>query len=532
MLKIKNINKILILTILISSFFSTSNALKIIIWDKVQENVIIKKTSSAEVSTEKVFETYAKVFASNLPESYRYINLNFKNINKNDKIYSSLQKLIYTDLLPNSTITINSKAKFSKKLFYWFANNFAWKQIFKLNPESANLYVTESDLEKLIKKIEKRKRIAKKNEEIKTKKKEKIFEEKVERMYDVFETITKKHYSSSEIDKNKMIDTAIEGMAIGSMDKFTTYFPPQKNKNFQTSLMWKYEWIWAYVHMPKPWILEVIAPLSGTPAHKAWIRAKDIFLEVDGKKVTKENSLLEIVSWIKWPAWTKVKIKVKRWKKTLLVEVERKKITIENIIAEKVSRDTFYIKILFFWNDVVKDFKKALEELKKEKNIKKVIIDLRNNPGWYLWKVADILSYFVEKWEKTVVVKEKNSSYSYKSAWYDLINFGKYRIIILQNKGSASASEIMIGTIKDYFPKTTIIWETSYWKGSVQTIKTYKDWSSLKYTIAKWFTWKTETWIDHIGIDPDIEMEDNSENSFVKNDKEIDELLEKAKSVK
>gem|GEM_PF-5217360 len=99
------------------------------------------------------------------------------------------------------------------------------------------MYVTESDLEKLIKKIEKRKRIAKKNEEIKTKKKEKIFEEKVERMYDVFETITKKHYSSSEIDKNKMIDTAIEGMAIGSMDKFTTYFPPQKNKNFQTSLM-------------------------------------------------------------------------------------------------------------------------------------------------------------------------------------------------------------------------------------------------------------------------------------------------------
>jgi carboxyl-terminal processing protease len=89
----------------------------------------------------------------------------------------------------------------------------------------------------------------------------------------------------------------------------------------------------------------------------------------------------------------------------------------------------------------------------------------------------------------------------------------------------------MIGTIKDYFPKTIIIGETSYWKGSVQTIKTYKDGSSLKYTIAKWFTWKTETWIDWIGITPDIEMKDDSKNSFIKNNK-LDKVLEKAKSIK
>jgi carboxyl-terminal processing protease len=121
-------------------------------------------------------------------------------------------------------------------------------------------------------------------------------------------------------------------------------------------------------------------------------------------------------------------------------------------------------------------------------------------------QVADMLSYFVPAWEKTVITKYYNWENFYKSRWYDLIDFSKYKLIFLENGWTASASEIFIGTIKDYYPQAKIIWEKSYWKGSVQTIKTYSDGSALKYTIAKWFTWKTHTWIDGIWIKPDIEI--------------------------
>jgi carboxyl-terminal processing protease len=143
--------------------------------------------------------------------------------------------------------------------------------------------------------------------------------------------------------------------------------------------------------------------------------------------------------------------------------------------------------------------------MKENNNINTLILDLRNNPGWYLDQVTDMLWFFVKENEPTAVIKYKDFKTVATSRWYDLIDFSKYKIIILQNSWTASASEIMIWTIKDYYPEATLIWEKTYWKWSVQTIKSYNDWSALKYTIAKWFTWKTETWIDLVWINPDIE---------------------------
>jgi carboxyl-terminal processing protease len=118
-----------------------------------------------------------------------------------------------------------------------------------------------------------------------------------------------------------------------------------------------------------------------------------------------------------------------------------------------------------------------------------------------------MLSHFVPKWKNTVVVKYLDGNKNYISKGYDSIDFSKYTLVFLQNGWSASASEIMIWTLKDYYPDSTIIWTQSYGKGSVQTIKSYRDDSSLKFTIARWFTWKFENGIDGVGIKPDVELE-------------------------
>lgn len=140
-----------------------------------------------------------------------------------------------------------------------------------------------------------------------------------------------------------------------------------------------------------------------------------------------------------------------------------------------------------------------------------------------------MLSYFIEKDKPTAIVKYIDKTKTFSSKGYDLIDFSKYKIVILQNSGTASASEILIWTLKDYYPNIEIIWEQSYWKGSVQVMKPYIDWSLLKYTIAKWFTWLTETWIDWIWIKPTIELEFDLE-AFKKN--WFDNQLNKAKLIR
>jgi carboxyl-terminal processing protease len=302
-----------------------------------------------------------------------------------------------------------------------------------------------------------------------------------------------------------LINSAIDWLTKWTDDKFTTYFPPTEKNNFDADLNGKYEWIWAYVDMEIPWEFKIISAISWTPAELAWLKWWDIVTFVDSKEITKENTLQEVVSWIKWPAGTKVKLTVKRWEETLVIEIARAKIVIKEVEYKIVNNKIFYIQIKTFWDTVKEEFEVALNSMKENNNITTLILDLRNNPGWYLDQVTDMLWFFVPEGNPTAVIKYKDYKTTATSRWYTLIDFSKYKIIILQNSWTASASEIMIWTIKDYYPEATLIWEKTYWKWSVQTIKPYDDWSALKYTIAKWFTWKTETWIDLVWIKPDIE---------------------------
>ena len=455
--------------------------------------------SENEITRETIFQNFSQNILLDTPKSYQYIQLNFVDLQKNDTMYPIVQKLVYRELIWNKKSKINLKSPLNslyfytileKKTGYDFVNN-ENIQILKSKNTTYGDLVFSQEIIKWLKK---------ENVEL-----AKVFwDEKWKIFQDVYFTLLKNHYDSSQIDKDKLIYSSIEWLAKWVGDKFTTYFPPSESKNFQESLAWEFEWIWAYVDFETPWELRIIAPLPWSPSEKIWIHAWDIIRKINGVLVTKKMTIQEVVSMIKWPSGTKVILEVQRWEEKLQFEVIRQKIIINDVDYKIIENTFFYIQMKIFWDKIFTQTKDALVELQKHKEIKKIIIDLRNNPGGYLEKAIDILSLFVKKWLPITVVKYKDSNISYDSYGYNTISLDKYEVYILTNAGTASASEIVIWTLKDYFPKIQIIWEKTYGKWSVQTIKPYSDGSSIKYTIAKWYTWKSITGIDGVWISPDI----------------------------
>lgn len=514
----KSFSLMLILIFSLSNFLVLdANAIKIVSKEYSEQ-------LNKDISLWDMFNYFWELYDWKIPDSYKYIDVKISWVKKDSKLYNNIQKLIYVNVLNNRDVYLNIYKKINAYNFY----TFAWKN-----------FNTNLILDSEIKGLKSRNAIVSDFDKINNKLKVNVnsFEfrdnlsninKKKEIFSDVYNTLSNKYYWRDSLDKTKMISEATKALAESTWDKFTKYFPPVDNKSFNEALTWKYEWIWAYVDMEKPGEFKIISPISGSPAESAWLKWWDVVLKVDDKKITEKNWINEVISWIKWPAWTEVKLTIQRWKNIFDIIVKRDSIVIKEIDAKKINSNTLYIKMKFFWPNISKEFKDSLEILKTDKNIKKIIFDLRWDWGWYLNQVSDILSNFVPEWESTAIVKYYDWNQNYKSRWYDDIDFSKYKLITLQNWWTASASEIFIWTLKDYYPDITIIWEQSYWKGSVQTIKQYRDGSSLKYTIAKWYTWKTENWIDWIWIKPDILMK--MEKYWVPENKDLQ--LQKALKLK
>ena len=500
-MKFKNLSVYFVLFFSSFLYFSQSQAIEIQIIPISETKVITK--DETEITRRDFFRFIALNYKNDIPKTYQYINLNFKDIGNDPALKEALQILVYSDIIENKEIKLYPKRPLNAYTFYNFLDT-------KLNLYAIPSDETESELKKRNTKkydlVNVNQELEKFQEQLNAKeKKEKNISAKQKIFTDVYDTLLTSHYDKDKLTEDKLINSAIDWLTKWTDDKFTTYFPPTEKNNFDADLNGKYEWIWAYVDMEIPWEFKIISAISWTPAELAWLKWWDIVTFVDSKEITKENTLQEVVSWIKWPAGTKVKLTVKRWEETLVIEIARAKIVIKEVEYKIVNNKIFYIQIKTFWDTVKEEFEVALNSMKENNNITTLILDLRNNPGWYLDQVTDMLWFFVPEGNPTAVIKYKDYKTTATSRWYTLIDFSKYKIIILQNSWTASASEIMIWTIKDYYPEATLIWEKTYWKWSVQTIKPYDDWSALKYTIAKWFTWKTETWIDLVWIKPDIE---------------------------
>lgn len=485
------------------------------------------------ISRSQWFDFLATSIENKIPESYQYISLQYTGITKDSRLEDALQKLVYLDKIKNN----RSYFAPNTKLKTWEFKELT-KHILDLDiifPENQT-YVEENDLKRIHEALKNTKKDNTSKNTIKinfwgieSNNNLQVFWKKQNILIDVYKTINNEYYDRNKLNEDQLLEWAIKGLADGVGDRYTNYFPATESKELFESLDGEFEWIGAYVEMPKPGEFFIVSPIVGSPAEASGLRGGDRIIQVDDKKITDKNTQKEIVSWIKWPAWSSVTLTVLREgiEQAFQIQVVRKKIIIKDVEYEKKWSHTAYIQIKNFGEHVADDLKNTLKTIHDDRTITKIIFDLRNNPGGYLDQVSGILSYFLKEWEPTAVVNYGKLEQSLPSKWDTQLNLSNYKIIFLQNKGTASASEIMIWTLKDYFPKSIIVGEQSYGKGSVQSLKQYYDGSTLKYTSAKWFTGKTHTGIDGVGITPDIPLEYDAEKyKTVKIDNQLQKALD------
>ncbi len=351
--------------------------------------------------------------------------------------------------------------------------------------------------------------------------------------YSKFDTIwnvlNKQYYDNNKLDFDKMLDNALKWYVDAIWDPYTVYFTTTENKWFQEDLKWEkdFEWVWAVVAKKEWWVM-VEEVLKWLPAYKAWVKPLDLIIEINWEK-TKDLTLVEAVWKIRGPKWTEVVLTIiRKWVDEIMkITVIRDKVIIPSVMA-KIHELTWwnniwYINISIIWEDTEQAFKSSIDSF-KDKNVKWIILDLRWNWWWYLPVAVTLSSYFIPKWQ--IVVTSKYRLYPdevYKSEWYWDLEW--LPVIVLVDWLTASASEIITAALKDNI-WATIIWTQTFGKWSIQTIADMKWWSSLKYTVGKWYTPKWVN-VDQKWIDPD-EVVELDEKLY--KDSEIDSQLEKSKS--
>lgn len=352
------------------------------------------------------------------------------------------------------------------------------------------------------------------------------------KFWETYNLIKISYFDSEWLNKKELVDWAIKWMVDSLWDKHSKFFNIKETKKFNDILSWDFEWIWAVVEQNNLWV-KIERIIKWSPAKKFWLKSWDIIIKANDVKL-EWLDLFDAVDKIKWPEWTKVMLEIIRAdeKNTLKIEVTRDKIKIPSVDSKTFENWKIgYIAINMFWEDTSKEFKKALD---KNMNTKWLIIDLRDNWGWYLESAVSILSDLIKDGKVLVVTKYKdkfsNISYPSINKW----NIYKWKIVVLINENSASASEITSLALKDY-KKAILVWEKSYGKWSVQKPFNLKDWSMLKLTIAKWFSPNDKN-IDWKGIIPDIKVDFKKEDYTPQKGKEkgfipYDRQLEVAKGV-
>jgi len=357
--------------------------------------------------------------------------------------------------------------------------------------------------------------------------------DKLEKFNNIKKILDTKYLEPSVISWNKMWDAALQAYVSALWDPFTVYLTAKDNESLHKALKWSsdFEWIWAIVTKVPEWIL-IEQVFKDSPAQKAWIRPLDIILQADWVDLA-DLPLWEAVKKIKWPAWTKVKLTIKRNWKILKIEVTRWKVKIISVNSEIINyknKKLWYISISSVWEETYDEFTKQLNEL-LNKNIKWLIVDVRWNWGWYLEIWYDIWKYWAKPWQIIVSTKYRNPLMNRDFKTYSTWLLHNFPTVVLTNWYTASAWEIIAAAIRENSSSSLIVWTKTFWKWTIQVLKEFKDWSSLKYTIWKWYTPKWENvckeWVlPWKWLKPDVEVK--FDNELYKS-KLIDNQLEKAK---
>ena len=305
------------------------------------------------------------------------------------------------------------------------------------------------------------------------------------------------------VTKKSLMQGALKGMMESLDDPHSMYFTKEEMRSFQEDIKGKYVGVGMVIQKKVGEPLTVVSPIEDGPAYKVGIKPKDKVIEIDGESTYNLTSE-EATKRLKGKANTSVKVKVYREanKMTKIFELKREIIELKYVKSKMFDGGIGYLRLTQFGDNVYPDMRKALEDL-QSKGMKGLILDLRSNPGGELGQSIKIASMFIEK-GKIVSTRQKKgeeSVYSREGKY-----FGDFPMVVLINGGSASASEIVSGALKDH-KRATLIGEKTFGKGSVQTLLPLPDGDGIKITIAKYYT-PNGVSIDGTGIEPDTKIED------------------------
>lgn len=294
---------------------------------------------------------------------------------------------------------------------------------------------------------------------------------------------------------------AIEGLTASYGDPYTVFFSPKETESFKTQVSGSFEGVGMEVGI-REGAITVISPLKGSPAEKAGVKAEDKILQINASS-TESMSIDSAIKIIRGPKGTPVTLKVYRpgTQKMQDITIVREKIDLP-IIDTKSTKDTFIISLYSFTETSPEKFRQALLEFVNSGK-KNLVIDLRNNPGGYLEAAVYIASFFTEK-DKVIVSEffpRQGKTNAHASKGFNTFP-EDYKIVVLVNKGSASASEILAGALQDY-SKAKVVGEKSFGKGSVQEYMDLDNGTSIKITVAKWLTPNGNSISDQ-GVTPDV----------------------------
>ena len=341
--------------------------------------------------------------------------------------------------------------------------------------------------------------------------------------------LEERYVDNDKINYQELLYGAISGMTDSLGDDYTIFMKPEKTESFLESVSGKesFEGVGIEIGI-KNKVLTVIAPVEGTPAYKSGIKAGDKILKIDDKS-TEGMLVEEAVNLIRGEKGTQVTLTINRsdFEKPKEFTLIRDVIQVPVIRWEMKDNGIAYIKIYHFTSNLPAKFEDIVSELLKN-NTRKIILDLRNNPGGYLEVAVDMASWFLPKGE--VVVKEEfkdGDVQEYKSKGYKHLQ--NLPAVVLINNGSASASEILAGALRD-IRGIKLIGEKTFGKGSIQTLESFRDGSSLKITIAKWLTPSGVSIADD-GLMPDIEVKLTDQDFETDRDPQLDKALEILNSI-
>ena len=329
---------------------------------------------------------------------------------------------------------------------------------------------------------------------------------KIDLFGEVLEKISEEYVD--EVDQSKSMDAAINGL-LQSLDPYSAYMTPESFDSMQTETSGKFGGLGIEVGMESG-VVKVISPIDNSPASKAGLKAGDYIVKINKTQV-QGKSLTEAVDLMRGPIGSSIEITVRRRgiKKALIFNITREIIQIQSVKSELINNNVGYIRLTSFNENSSKQIKNKVKQLKKNKDLIGYVLDLRNNPGGLLSQAIKISDFFLENGE---IVSTKSRTVSENRKWFANkgdITDGK-TLIVLINYGSASASEIVAGALKDH-KRAIIIGENSYGKGSVQSIIPLKNKGAIRLTIAKYYLPSGKS-ISEVGVTPDIEIAEGEEN--------------------